>query len=47
MVIKLHATSSQNRCAGGIRVMTRLMGLLLSVLAVQFMVSGFQQILIR
>jgi multiple antibiotic resistance protein len=32
---------------GGIRVMTRLMGLLLSVLAVQFMVSGFQQILIR
>jgi multiple antibiotic resistance protein len=29
---------------GGIRVVTRLMGLLLSVIAVQFMVSGFQQI---
>ncbi|NVM21323.1 MAG: MarC family protein [Desulfobacterales bacterium] len=29
---------------GGIRVMTRLMGLLLAVIAVQFMVSGFQQI---
>lgn len=29
---------------GGIRVLTRLMGLLLSVIAVQFMVSGFQQI---
>lgn len=28
---------------GGIRVATRLMGLLLSVIAVQFMVSGFQQ----
>jgi multiple antibiotic resistance protein len=30
---------------GGIRVMTRLMGLLLAVIAVQFMVSGYQQIL--
>ncbi len=29
---------------GGIRVMTRLMGLLLAVIAVQFMVSGYQQI---
>jgi multiple antibiotic resistance protein len=29
---------------GGIRVATRLMGLLLAVIAVQFMVSGFQQI---
>jgi multiple antibiotic resistance protein len=29
---------------GGIRVVTRLMGLLLSVIAVQFMVSGFQQL---
>jgi multiple antibiotic resistance protein len=29
---------------GGIRVVTRLMGLLLAVIAVQFMVSGFQQI---
>jgi multiple antibiotic resistance protein len=29
---------------GGIKVLTRLMGLLLSVIAVQFMVSGFQQI---
>lgn len=29
---------------GGIRVVTRLMGLLLSVIAVQFMVSGYQQI---
>lgn len=30
---------------GGIRVITRLMGLLLAVIAVQFMVSGFQQIM--
>jgi multiple antibiotic resistance protein len=29
---------------GGIRVLTRLMGLLLAVIAVQFMVTGFQQI---
>jgi multiple antibiotic resistance protein len=29
---------------GGIRVVTRLMGLLLAVIAVQFMVSGFQQL---
>jgi multiple antibiotic resistance protein len=29
---------------GGIRVVTRIMGLLLAVIAVQFMVSGFQQI---
>lgn len=29
---------------GGIRVVTRLMGLLLAVIAVQFIVSGFQQI---
>jgi multiple antibiotic resistance protein len=29
---------------GGIRVLTRLMGLLLSVIAVQFMLKGFQQI---
>jgi len=29
---------------GGIRVLTRLMGMLLAVIAVQFMVSGFQQI---
>jgi multiple antibiotic resistance protein len=29
---------------GGIRVITRLLGLLLAVIAVQFMVSGFQQI---
>ncbi len=29
---------------GGIRVLTRLLGLLLAVIAVQFMVSGFQQI---
>lgn len=29
---------------GGIRVVTRLMGLLLAVIAVEFMVSGFQQI---
>ncbi|MFP3869901.1 MAG: MarC family protein [Syntrophobacteria bacterium] len=29
---------------GGIRVVTRLMGLLLAVIAVQFMVRGFQQI---
>ena len=29
---------------GGIRVVTRLMGLLLAVVAVQFMVSGFQEI---
>ena len=29
---------------GGIRVVTRLMGLLLAVIAVQFMVSGYQQI---
>lgn len=29
---------------GGIRVITRLTGLLLAVIAVQFMVSGFQQI---
>ena len=29
---------------GGIRVITRLMGLLLAVIAVQFMVSGYQQI---
>jgi multiple antibiotic resistance protein len=29
---------------GGIRVMSRLLGLLLAVIAVQFMVSGFQQI---
>ncbi len=29
---------------GGIRVLTRLMGLLLAVIAVQFMVNGFQQI---
>ena len=29
---------------GGIRVLTRLMGLLLAVIAVQFMVSGFQNI---
>ena len=29
---------------GGIRVVTRLMGLLLAVIAVQFMVSGFEQI---
>jgi multiple antibiotic resistance protein len=29
---------------GGIRVITRLMGLFLAVIAVQFMVSGFQQI---
>lgn len=29
---------------GGIRVITRLMGLLLAVIAVQFMVSGFQQL---
>ena len=29
---------------GGIRVTTRLMGLLLAVIAVQFMVTGFQQI---
>ena len=29
---------------GGIRVATRLMGLLLAVIAVQFMVSGYQQI---
>jgi len=29
---------------GGIRVFTRLMGLLLAVIAVQFMVNGFQQI---
>jgi multiple antibiotic resistance protein len=31
---------------GGIRVVTRLMGLLLAVIAVQFMVNGFRQILI-
>lgn len=30
---------------GGIRVVTRLTGLLLAVIAVQFMVSGFQQIM--
>ncbi len=30
---------------GGIRVVTRLMGLLLSVIAVEFMVEGFQQLL--
>ena len=30
---------------GGIRVVTRLMGLLLAVIAVQFIVNGFQQIL--
>ena len=29
---------------GGVRVVTRLMGLLLAVIAVQFMVNGFQQI---
>jgi multiple antibiotic resistance protein len=29
---------------GGIRVVTRILGLLLAVIAVQFMVSGFQQI---
>jgi small neutral amino acid transporter SnatA (MarC family) len=29
---------------GGIRVLTRLMGMLLAVIAVQFMLSGFQQI---
>ena len=29
---------------GGIRVVTRLMGLLLAVIAIQFIVSGFQQI---
>ncbi|MCD4762788.1 MAG: hypothetical protein K8R28_02065 [Desulfobacterales bacterium] len=29
---------------GGIRVVTRIMGLLLAVIAVQFMVSGFQQL---
>lgn len=29
---------------GGIRVLSRLMGLLLAVIAVQFMVTGFQQI---
>ena len=29
---------------GGTRVVTRLMGLLLAVIAVQFMVNGFQQI---
>jgi multiple antibiotic resistance protein len=29
---------------GGIRVVTRIMGLLLAVIAVQFMVSGYQQI---
>lgn len=29
---------------GGIRVITRIMGLLLAVIAVQFMVSGIQQI---
>jgi len=32
---------------GGIRVITRLMGLLLAVLAVQFMVNGFQALLTR
>ncbi|MEJ2363573.1 MAG: MarC family protein [Deltaproteobacteria bacterium] len=30
--------------AGGTRVVTRLMGLLLAVIAVQFMVNGIQQI---
>ena len=29
---------------GGLRVLSRLMGLLLAVIAVQFMVNGFQQI---
>ena len=29
---------------GGIRVVSRLMGLLLAVIAVQFMVTGFQQL---
>jgi small neutral amino acid transporter SnatA (MarC family) len=29
---------------GGTRIVTRLMGLLLAVIAVQFMVNGFQQI---
>ena len=29
---------------GGTRVVTRLMGLLLAVIAVQFMVNGFQKI---
>ena len=32
---------------GGTRVVTRLMGLLLAVIAVQFMVNGFQQIQLR
>ena len=32
---------------GGIRVITRLMGLLLAVIAVQFMVDGFQKILLK
>ena len=32
---------------GGIRVMTRLMGLLLAVIAVQFMVSGLREVLKR
>ncbi len=35
---------SRSMGLGGIRVMTRLMGLLLAVIAVQFMVSGYQQI---
>jgi multiple antibiotic resistance protein len=35
---------SRSMGLGGIRVMTRLMGLLLAVIAVQFMVSGYQQV---
>ena len=38
---------SQFLGVGGIRVISRLMGLLLAVISVQFMVDGFQQIILK
>jgi multiple antibiotic resistance protein len=45
MTLRFSSTIIRIMGVGGIRVVSRLMGLLLAVIAVQFMVSGFQQIL--
>jgi multiple antibiotic resistance protein len=44
LVFRFGASIIRVMGVGGIRVVTRLMGLLLAVIAVQFMVSGYQQI---